>query len=285
MFSLLVLAVSSFLLAYLLTPVVRELALQVGWVDQPDGHRRLHGRPVARVGGIAIFASFVGALGILMLFPLQGGIVLRSGWSMAQTVLPGIILIFAVGLLDDIVELRPWQKLTGQLAAAGLAIWGGVRLTGVFSHELDPWLSIPATVLWLVACTNAFNLIDGVDGLAAGTGAFATLTILTGALMSDNFELALLAVPLLGSVLGFLRYNFDPATIFQGLGSLAIGFMLGCLGRCGRNRHDSRDDGADHGLALPLIDTSVAIGRRFRRTSRSSAGTAITFTTGCCGRA
>ncbi|MBI1357417.1 MAG: hypothetical protein GC160_24010 [Acidobacteria bacterium] len=213
-----------------------------------------------------MFGSFLGALGVLMLFPLQGGAVLRGGWSMAITILPGIVMIFVVGMLDDMVELRPWQKLVGQFVASGLAIWGGVRLDGVFAHHLDPWLSIPATFVWLVGCTNAFNLIDGVDGLAAGTGAFATLTILIGALVTDNFGLALLAVPLLGSILGFLRYNFDPATIFLGdSGSLVIGFVLGCFGLLWSQKSATvlGITAPIMALALPLVDTTVSIGRRF----------------------
>src|ERR1700730_17330485 len=123
-----------------------------------------------------------------------------------------------------------WQKLIGISAAAVLAYAAGIRvdvhLLGVASSW--PWLSFAITVIWLIGCANAFNLIDGMDGLAAGTGLFATLTMLLAALSQGNLPLAMVTVPLAGCLLGFLRYNFNPASVFLGdCGSLLIGFLLG----------------------------------------------------------
>src|SRR5262249_19014445 len=150
---------------------------------------------------------------------------------MVRKLLPAAGLIFAIGLIDDVIGLKSWQKLSGQLAAALCAYLGGVQILGIAGHFTDNWWSIPLTVFWLVGCTNAFNLIDGVDGLAAGLGLFATLTSLIAALALGNLTLALATAPLAGALLGFLRYNFNPASIFLGdSGSLLVGFLLGCYG-------------------------------------------------------
>ena len=139
------------------------------------------------------------------------------------------MIIFAVGLWDDIWPVRPWQKLTGQVVAAIAAYMAGISVSGFGGYALPPYLTLPATVFWLVLCANAINLIDGIDGLAAGVGFFATATTLLAALLINNVDLALAIAPLLGALLGFLRYNFNPATIFLGdCGSLFVGFLLGC---------------------------------------------------------
>ena len=130
------------------------------------------------------------------------------------------------------------------------------------------WLSLPITLLWLVGCSNAFNLIDGVDGLAAGAGFFATITILLGALLTKNVALSLAMAPLAGALLGFLRYNFNPATIFLGdSGSLTIGFLLGCYGVLWGQKSTTilGMTAPLMALALPLLDTAIAIARRFLR--------------------
>lgn len=229
MFSILFVLTVSFLIAVVVTPLCRDLCFRYGWVDQPDGRRKVHTRAVPRTGGVAILISFVAALALLIVSPLSGGAVVKQGLPLFWRLLPAPALILAAGLLDDLIGLRPWQKLAAQVAGAGLACWGGIGIHAVAGYGLPSWSTIPITMLWLIACTNAFNLIDGLDGLAAGLGLFATLTICVGALLQNNFMLAISIVPLAGALLGFLRYNFSPATIFLGDGgSQTLGFLLGC---------------------------------------------------------
>ena len=178
-------------------------------------------------------------------------------------------MIFATGLIDDLIGLKPWQKLAGQLGAAGIAYWAGVRVLGVVGvgHPGNWWV-LPLTVFWLIACTNAFNLVDGLDGLAAGMGLVATLTLLTAALLRGNPALASVSVPLVGALIGFLCYNFNPATVFLGdSGAMLIGFLLGCFGAVWTEKADALISITVPLLALsiPLLDVSLAILRRFLR--------------------
>jgi UDP-GlcNAc:undecaprenyl-phosphate GlcNAc-1-phosphate transferase len=268
MYSLGLLAASSFLLALVLTPVARELARRFGWVDEPDRRRRLHAQPVPRLGGAPIFASYLAALALLLVSPLAGAEIVRGGLPLAGRILPAAALVFAIGLVDDLRGVRPWQKFAVQLAAAAVAFGAGVQITSLAGWMVPAWLSLPVTLLWLAGCSNAFNLIDGVDGLAAGAGLFATVTILVGALLQGNVPLALATVPLAGALLGFLRYNFNPASIFLGdSGSLTVGFLLGCYGVLwGQKSATVLGMTAPlMALAVPLVDTAVAIGRRFLR--------------------
>jgi UDP-GlcNAc:undecaprenyl-phosphate GlcNAc-1-phosphate transferase len=268
MSSLWLLAVSSFLLTLVLTPVCRNLFRRWGVVDRPDGGRHSHPEPVPRVGGIPIGAGFLGAFVILLLSPLAGAGIVAQGLPLAWRVFPAAALVFAVGLVDDLRGLKPWQKLAGQAVAAYVTFWGGVQVTSVAGLTVPPWLSLPLTLLWIIGCSNAFNLIDGVDGLAAGAGLFATITILLGALLTSNLGLALATVPLAGALLGFLRYNFNPASIFLGdSGSLTIGFLLGSFGVLWAQKSATMlgMTAPLMALAVPLIDTGVAMARRFLR--------------------
>ena len=268
MYSLTFLGIASFLLAVLLTPPVRNWFRRHGILDRPDLLRKLHPEPIPRVGGIVIAIAYVLAYALLLLSFLQAGTIVRGGLSIAWRVAPAALLIFATGLLDDLRGLKPWQKLFGQIAGALTACWAGVYIAGIGGHILPTWLAIPITVVWLLACTNAFNLIDGVDGLAAGVGLFATVTMLLAALLQNNVPLALATVPLAGALLGFLRYNFNPATIFLGdSGSLLIGFLLGCYGVLWSEKSATilGMTAPLMALAIPLLDTSLAIARRFLR--------------------
>ena len=271
MYSLMLLAAASFLTALLLTPVIRNLFRRLGVVDTPGDERRVHTEPIPRVGGIAVFVSYVGAVGILLLAGLSAGGMVRGGMPLIERLLPAVCVMFATGLLDDLVGLKPWQKFTGQLAAAGLAMWGGVLVEGFVGYSFSPWLAYPLTLLWLVGCANAFNLIDGVDGLAAGVGLFATMTMLLAALIHGNVPLAMATVPLAGALLGFLRYNFNPATIFLGdSGSLTIGFLLGCFGALWSQKAATilGMTAPLMALSIPLLDTTLAMARRFLRRQR-----------------
>jgi len=266
MYSLLFLVTVSFLLTLLFTPLVRNQAFRWGFVDQPDFGRKLHTKPIPRLGGVAIFASYLLAFGVLFLTPFQAVHLIEGGVPLAIRIAPAVILVFAIGIRDDLRSMRPWQKLIGQILAAGLAYAAGVHVNHIGYHSLPYYLDLPATIFWLVLCTNAVNLIDGVDGLATGVGVFATATTLLAALLQNNIDLALAVAPLLGCLLGFLRYNFNPATIFLGdCGSLFIGFFLGCCSIIWSQKSATILGMTAPLLALsiPLLDTVLSIARRF----------------------
>ena len=268
MYSLLFLAFASFILSLVLTPFVRNMARRLGFVDLPDYIRKVHTLPVPRLGGIAIFASIVIAYSMLLIVGLSAGVIVWSGLPLVLRLLPAALIIFIIGLIDDIRGVRPWQKVTGQVVAALLAWTGGIHVHAVSGHVFSTIVSFALTLLWIVACTNAVNLIDGVDGLAAGVGLFATITTLIAALLSNNINLALATAPLAGALLGFLRFNFNPASIFLGdCGSMTIGFLLGCYGVIWSEKSTTFLGMTAPLLALsvPLFDAGLAIVRRFLR--------------------
>ncbi len=265
MYSFLLLGCVAFVASLLLTPLVRNLFRKYGLVDEPGG-RKIHQNPIPRMGGVAIVLSYLVAYGVLLALRLNGRDLVWAARAHIWGLIPAAAVIFAIGLIDDLFGLKPWTKLLGQLAAAALAYNAGVRVMGFGGHVFDPWLSLPCTIVWLLACTNAVNLIDGVDGLAAGIGLFATTTTLLAALLQGNVELALATVPLAGALLGFLRFNFNPATIFLGdSGSLFIGFLLGCFGVLWSEKSATilGMTAPLMALAIPLLDTSLAVVRRF----------------------
>ena len=228
--SLLYLAVLSFSICFLLTPLVRNLMHRVGVLDKPDRHRKVHTRPIPRLEGVPIALAVVLSLALVSLISDSGAELFHTVLGQIMPLLPAACLVFVIGLLDDLYDLRPWQKLLGQLAAATWIYVHGFRIESIagFAFGDSHWILYPLTVAWLLACTNAFNLIDGIDGLASGVGFFATATMLISALLHGNMELLILTVPLAAALLAFLRYNFNPASIFLGdSGSLLIGFLLG----------------------------------------------------------
>ncbi len=268
MYTLSFVGFAALVLSFLLTPLVRNLFRHWGAVDHPDQAHKLHRSPVPRVGGIAIALAYGLSFCLLLIVPLKGSDLVVEALPATWRLLPAAILIFVTGLCDDLIGLKPWQKLAGQIAAACGAYWAGVHLTGFGGYHVSEWWALPLTILWLIACTNALNLIDGVDGLAAGVGLFAACTTLIAALLQQNIPLALATVPLAGALLGFLRFNFNPATIFLGdSGSLFIGFMLGCYGVQWSQKSATILGMTAPLLALsiPLLDTAVAIARRFLR--------------------
>src|SRR5580658_4961307 len=268
MYSVAVLAFVSFVLALILTPICRNLFRRLGVLDYPDELRKVHKSPVPRVGGVPLMVAYLGAFAVLLVSPLAATRVVEHGLPIAWKILPGAALVFGIGLLDDLRGLKPWHKFAGQAVAASVAIWAGVHVSALGGLAMPLWLSLPITLLWLVGCSNAFNLIDGVDGLAAGAGFFATITILLGALLTKNVTLSLAMAPLAGALLGFLRYNFNPASIFLGdSGSLTIGFLLGCYGVLWSEKAATilGMTAPLMALALPLLDTAIAIARRFLR--------------------
>jgi len=268
MYSLFLLGLISFISSLLLTPFIRNLFRRFGIVDQPGEARKLHSHPIPRVGGIAIVLAYVLSFSILLLSGFAGRHIVSGALPFIFRVAPAAALIFLIGLVDDLVGLRPWQKFLGQIAAAFLAYWAGVHINSIASHSIAIWLDFPLTMLWLIGCTNAVNLIDGVDGLATGIGLFATVTTLIAALLQNNVALAFATIPLAGCLLGFLRYNFNPATIFLGdSGSLFVGFLLGCYGILWSQKSATilGMTAPLMSFAIPLLDTTLAIARRFLR--------------------
>lgn len=270
--ALVVTFVASALAGVLITPLVIRLAVAWEMFDAPPGGRRVHTEPLPRVGGVAVFAAM--GLGVLVagLASLGGGVPLRGSPSFFFGVLFGGGIVFAAGLVDDLRGLKPSSKLVAQLAAAAVVYLHGFQIEAIsLGPEMEfalGWASLPLTLLWIVGVTNAFNLIDGLDGLAAGIALVALATTLTVALALSNAEVVVVCVALLGALLGFLRYNFNPARIFLGdSGSLFIGFMLAVL-----SVHGSMKSATAvlvivplFALGVPILDTSLAILRRWLR--------------------
>lgn len=266
--TILILTALSLFLSILFTPLVRSLALRLNLVDQPDNKRKVHRKPIPRIGGIALagayFGSYVAGVAILPHFNIQADF----GFSAIRAIAPATLLIFLMGVADDIFTLKPWQKLAIQVLAALLVVSAGVHL-GEFSILSGyPLLGKVATIAWLVVCTNAVNLIDGLDGLAAGIALLATMTTLIAAVMNAHIELVIATAPLAGALIGFLLFNFNPASIFLGdSGSLVLGFLLGCYSLLWSAKSATMLGIVAPliALAVPLMDTSLAVARRFLR--------------------
>lgn len=256
----------SSLLCLLLTLPVQHLALQLGWVDQPDLQRKIHRVPVPRIGGIPVVLACAGSFGALLAMGLGANPAVEQSLSVAWKLLPASALAFLTGLLDDLVGLRPTRKLGGQVLAASLACLGGFHFRIFADLGWGPAWDLALTLAWLVLCANAFNLIDGVDGLATGTGLIATLTMLLVALLRGNMGLVVTVAPLAGSLLGFLLFNFNPASIFLGdCGSLSIGFILGCFAVMLSQSSATLPTMIAPAVALsiPLLDTTLSLARRY----------------------
>ena len=259
----------AFFLSILFTPVVRRAALRWNIVDRPDGHRKLHREPIPRVGGIAVTGSYLLTFVFILFLPYRHlDLDLHKTLAGAIALAPAVTLVFVTGLIDDIVGLRPWQKLIGQVVAALLAYSAGFGIHIFRGHPLSLWVSLPVSILWLVGSANALNLIDGMDGLAAGIGFCAAFATFIAAVVKRTPDLALITAPLAGSLLGFLRFNFNPASIFLGdCGSLVIGFLLGCYGALLSDRSVTSIGliAPVMAMSVPLLDVLISIARRFLR--------------------
>jgi UDP-GlcNAc:undecaprenyl-phosphate GlcNAc-1-phosphate transferase len=254
----------------LLTPFVRRFATRIGAVSNPGG-RNVNERSVPRLGGIAIAVGF--AVPLVALFALQSAVAatLRYEAHKVAGLLAGALLLAGVGVLDDTRRLRAGHKLLGQVAAASLAYAAGYHIDSVtlplFGALSMGVFALPVTVLWVVGVVNALNLIDGLDGLAGGIAFFAGVTNLVVASVShDVFQSAVMAT-MLGSVLGFLVFNFNPARIFMGdSGSYFLGFILGTTSLTGSTQKTSTAVAIlvpVLALGLPIFDTLFTIVRRF----------------------
>lgn len=236
-------------------PFVRRAALRWGFIAQPSA-RGVHTRPTPRLGGVAIYLGCIAAL-----------LVFSDRFYVAQVVsmLVGATLCSFLGMWDDRQSLRPLVKLAGQVLAASILYVSGVQVG--FLH--NPVLNLAATMLWVVGITNALNLLDNMDGLSGGVATVACVFFLLLAVMSGQYLVSSLAAALLGACLGFLYYNFNPATIFMGdSGSLFIGFMLAALGiklRFPDNVSFVTWMIPVVVLGLPVFDTTLVVISRLRR--------------------
>lgn len=265
------------LAALVITPLWRRLAPHWGFMD-PPGARKVHQQPVPRGGGIAVFIGFHVACAVIFLFPWKpfAGQLSIEWWFRFLPLSAGVV---ALGLLDDRFNLKPLAKLIGQLVLGAAAYSLGFRLQNLFGFPLPGWLDFAATAFWFVALMNAFNLIDGVDGLATGIALIAAGGIGLSLVFRGAPGDVLLFLGFAGACLGFLRYNFVPASVFLGdTGSLFLGFTLATLSI---STHSKASFMAGIGVPLlavgvPLFDTLLAVWRRSMRRilSRASGGEA-----------
>ncbi len=260
----------SLLLSLVLTRYMRELAHAHGWLEPPQLDRHVHTIPLPRLGGVAIYTSFMIAVGatIFVLGRVDTSVALPLKSTL--TLLGPALIIFLLGLYDDLYGIGPYGKFGVQAASATLLYLGGFgihRLALVSSgRELDSFVGLPLTILWVLLITNAFNLIDGLDGLAAGSALFSTIVVLILSLVFSNSMVTCFAIALAGATLGFLRFNFHPASIFLGdSGSLFIGFMLSAMALAGSQKAPTMVAVAIPvvSLGLPILDVALAVVRRF----------------------
>ncbi len=250
----------------IITPGVIFLAEKTGAVDKPD-ERKVHKKPIPRIGGIGIFLAFILSMIIIGIMVNLG----RQNLHEVRGLLISGTLMFLVGIIDDYKNLPAKIKLLGQiLAAAVLVIGYNVRVDFVTDPFGDyiylEWLAIPATIFWLVGLTNTVNLIDGLDGLAAGVCGLAASTIFLVALEQNFFVITILTAAIAGAAFGFLFYNTNPARIFMGdSGSLFLGYMLAGISIIGAMKSAATIALVVPILALgiPILDTTFAIIRRY----------------------
>ncbi|MDZ4855481.1 MAG: MraY family glycosyltransferase [Nitrospirota bacterium] len=254
MFLLLLTCTLAFLFSFYGVPIARQAALKYGIVDAPDGRLKHQREPVPYFGGLAIYLAFLMSLAFTFEFRQD----------VLGIVLGGTIVVM-LGLIDDFGVLTPWTKLVGQLLAVFVLIKSGIRIE---IAALPDWLDLTLTVLWMVGLINAFNLLDIMDGLSAGVGAVSAFCLLVAALLQGDLTIAGMLVALIGSLLGFLKYNWHPARIYMGdTGAMLIGLLLGAMAMIGKYP-------SDHPLSLltpvfivgiPIFDTLFVMYIRYRR--------------------
>jgi UDP-GlcNAc:undecaprenyl-phosphate GlcNAc-1-phosphate transferase len=244
----------AFLFSLYLTPLFRQAALKFGIIDKPQGPLKKHAEPVPYLGGLAVYLSFL----------LATGSIYQYSREVLGILLAGAIIVI-LGLIDDLGVLSPRVKLLGQFIAACVLVKASIYIKLTI---LPVWVAIPLTLLWVMAITNAFNLIDIMDGLASGVGAIAALVLVIVNYQSGRELVVPLSIALAGSLLGFLRYNFKPARIYLGdAGSLFVGLMLAALSMNGAYTRVSLLGAVAPILILgvPIFDMLLVIYIRFRR--------------------
>jgi len=245
-----------FISSLILTPFVKKLAFRIGAVDHPN-KRKVHNKIMPRLGGLAIFTSFL--IGVLIFNP---------DGEFELPIAVGALLIMAIGIVDDKYQLAARYKFIVQLVAAIIVVLSGLEITYInlpLGHVIEfGYFSIPITILWIVGITNAINLIDGLDGLAGGVSTIALITIGGLAISLGDPFVALISFLLIGSTLGFLVFNFYPAKIFMGdTGAMFLGYMIGVLSILGfKNATLFSLIVPIAILGVPILDTLLAIVRR-----------------------
>ncbi len=248
------------ILTFIMTPLVEKLARKVGAMDVPNDDRRVHKTPIPRMGGLAIYLAFVATL-----------VIFAGMDDMTKGIIIGSTMIVGLGIVDDIRGVSAKVKLLVQILAALVLVHFGIKIdffTNFFESEGLIYLgslSIPITVFWVVGITNTFNLIDGLDGLAAGISTISATTLSYIAFVNGRYEMALVTLILAGCCVGFLPFNFSPARIFMGdTGSLFLGFVLSAISIQGTIKGATALTMVLPILAmgLPIMDTTLAIGRR-----------------------
>ena len=271
----------------LTTPLIVRLANRLGIVDAPGDERRMHDQPKPRVGGIAVFFGFAFALFAVLGVSLASPPGLLPATDQFDAVhrlvglLFGSLLILGVGIWDDVMQMRPRNKLVAQIVVASVSMLYGFVIPGInnpFDHnpgtnwiDFPLWAGIPLTLLWYVGMMNAINFLDGLDGLLAGVSAISGIFLFVIAVLHANPVVALVVIALAGAALGFLPYNFNPARIILGdAGSLFIGYVFATVSIIGASKTAIAISIVVPllVLALPVLDTAVAIVRRARSGKR-----------------
>lgn len=251
----------SFVISLALTPVVIKVGPKLGFLDIPKDNRRMHKRPMPIAGGIAIYIA--ATVAILVFIPLNKNIL---------SLIIGSTVILISGLLDDKYSISPKAKIAFQLAAGLMIALSGSQIeffTNIISTKEVVWLkylSIPVTLFWICGITNTVNLIDGLDGLAAGVSLISAVSLMCIALKMNHVAVAIIAAAVGGSCLGFLPYNFNPAKIFMGdTGALYLGFMLSYISIQGVMKYATTLMIFVPVLVLgvPVFDTAFAMIRRY----------------------
>nr|WP_325299055.1 MraY family glycosyltransferase [uncultured Dysosmobacter sp.] len=251
-------------ISFLLTPVVKTFAYKVGAIDVPKDGRRMHKEPIPRLGGLAIFMGFM--VSILLFVNIRGN-------QQMQSILLGAVIIVVLGVVDDIMALPAGLKFVVQIVAALIPALNGVTILAfsnpnIFSDRLY-WvlggLSVPFTVIWIVAITNSVNLIDGLDGLADGVSAISATTMLVIALLYSETQVAIVMAALVGACVGFMPYNLNPAKMFMGdTGATFLGYILATMSIQGLFKYYAVISFVVPFLilGLPIFDTAFAFIRR-----------------------
>jgi len=257
---------AAFVLSLILTPLAGKIAYRYNLLDLPS-ERKLHSRPLPRIGGIAIYLAFFLSLLPLWFGDIPGGMKLSR--QMIYLIL-GASLAFGLGFADDLRPLGYRLKFAVQIISASLAYWGGIKIYVLALPGITDWrmglASFPVTVLWFVLVINAINLTDGLDGLAAGLTLFASMVLLLFCVNTGRFTVATALAALGGASLGFLRYNFNPASVFMGDGgSYFLGYMLAALSIMGSMKSQTTVALLVPFIVMgyPLMDTLLAPIRRF----------------------
>ncbi len=262
----------TFLACLILTPLVIKLCRKYNIVDIPKDTRRVHSKPMPRIGGVAIVSSMLIGFLIYYLFTKDIPSIALNEKFLGYII--GGLIIASMGLIDDLWNLRARYKFIFQLVASLVVYYFGIRITGVkipFFHsnviDFAWWLDLPFTMIWVIGVTNALNLIDGLDGLAAGiTAISATSLLIIFVSTSASLEAIIISAVLLGAVLGFLPYNFNPAKTFMGdVSSNFLGFTMACVSLMGFAKGYTMLAIIAPVLALgiPIFDTIFAMVRRF----------------------